>query len=101
MQRFNSEKEIAILWRNYSISNNESKATRVNFHTEKHTDFKGCRQQIKEIGREQDNNTTKDQHFLAPYPFTHQHLLFCVPNPYLTVIYDRFSGDPDTKVRLS
>ena len=40
--------------------------------TEKPTDFKGCRRQNKEIRREQDNCTTRDQHFVAPYPFTLQ-----------------------------
>ena len=90
-------KEIAILWRNSSISNNELRKTNVNCHTEKQTDFKGCRRQIKEIRREQNNCTTSDQYFVAPCPFKHQDLFFCGRTSYLTVISERLSYHPGTK----
>ena len=58
---------------------------------EKQTDFKGCRRQIKEIRREQDNCTTRDKYFVALYPFTHQDFFFCVSHSCFTIISERFS----------
>ena len=43
---------------------------------EKRRDPKGSWRQIKPIRREQDSCRTRDEHFVTPYPFTLQNLLF-------------------------
>ena len=97
-------RRLTILWRNSSILNDESRTTKVNFYKEEQSNRAISNDswwEIKENRQEQDSCITRDQYFMAPYPFTYQDIFFCVSNSSLTVISERFYYRPDRKFRLS
>ena len=65
------------------IKNNHSQPSHKK--TEKQIYFKVSWRQIKQIQREQDSCITRDQHFVAPHPSSHQDYIFCVSLSSLTV----------------
>ena len=56
---------------------------------------------MKENRREQHSYRTRDQYFIASYPFTHQDIFSSVANSCLTVISERSSYQLDRKFRSS
>ena len=64
---------------------------------QRNRDYKGSWKQIKQKQREQNSFITRDQHFMAPRPFSHQDKVFGVSNSCLTDISERSSYQTDRK----